>query len=72
MVMEYCDRGSLHQAIAKGLFKTSSKWNNKVGRGGQEAMVWSFPGIHHPDATPGDAQGIGLSCQLAVTSRAIA
>ncbi|GFR41123.1 hypothetical protein Agub_g1768, partial [Astrephomene gubernaculifera] len=30
MIMEYCDRGSLHQAIAKGLFKSSSKWNNKI------------------------------------------
>ncbi|EFJ52079.1 hypothetical protein VOLCADRAFT_32799, partial [Volvox carteri f. nagariensis] len=27
---KYCDRGSLHQAIAKGLFKSSSKWNNKI------------------------------------------
>lgn len=25
-----CLRGSLHQAIAKGLFKTNSKWNNKI------------------------------------------
>lgn len=30
MIMECCDRGSLHSAIAKGLFKTSSKWNNKI------------------------------------------
>ncbi|GIL73264.1 hypothetical protein Vretimale_4866 [Volvox reticuliferus] len=30
MIMEYCDRGSLHQAIAKGLFKSSTKWNNKI------------------------------------------
>ncbi len=28
--LQYCDRGSLHQAIAKGLFKSSSKWNNKI------------------------------------------
>ncbi|KAG2500059.1 hypothetical protein HYH03_002336 [Edaphochlamys debaryana] len=30
MIMEYCDRGSLHQAINKGLFKSSTKWNNKI------------------------------------------